>query len=91
MTALRQRDSAPACPRASLTSRFRSKSLRIVRAPAGTGGLGLGLPLVKHVVELHGGEVRAKRAGLGQGTCLTVDLPVGNQTVPNAERSSRTI
>ena len=40
------------------------------------GGLGLGMSLVKHLVELHGGEVRAESAGLGQGTTFTVDLPI---------------
>ncbi len=48
------------------------------------GGLGLGMALVKHVVELHGGEVRAKSAGLDQGACLTVDLPVRAVRSPNA-------
>lgn len=39
------------------------------------GGLGLGLPLVQTLAELHGGRVRADSAGVGQGSCFTVSLP----------------
>jgi signal transduction histidine kinase len=40
------------------------------------GGLGLGLPLVRSLAELHGGTVRAFSAGVGQGSCFTVSLPI---------------
>ena len=39
------------------------------------GGLGLGLSIVKHLADLHGGHVSAESAGEGQGTCMRVDLP----------------
>ncbi len=37
-------------------------------------GLGLGLAIVRHIVELHGGNVQAQSAGIGQGTTMTVQL-----------------
>ncbi|HEU4887470.1 MAG TPA: response regulator [Thermoanaerobaculia bacterium] len=40
------------------------------------GGLGLGLAIVRHIVELHGGEVAAESAGLGEGSTFRVMLPV---------------
>ncbi|HEU4404684.1 MAG TPA: response regulator [Polyangiaceae bacterium] len=40
------------------------------------GGLGLGLAIVRHLIELHGGRVEAHSAGLGHGATFTVTLPI---------------
>jgi CheY-like chemotaxis protein len=40
------------------------------------GGLGIGLAIVKQLVEMHGGQVRAESPGLGKGSTFMVSLPV---------------
>jgi signal transduction histidine kinase/CHASE1-domain containing sensor protein len=51
-------------------------------------GLGLGLSLVRHIVELHGGEVRADSPGEGLGAIFTVRLPALAAPQPRAEPPS---
>lgn len=52
------------------------------------GGLGLGLALVRHFVELHGGSVSAISAGRGQGAEFTVRLPAQPRVVSSGTRHS---
>jgi signal transduction histidine kinase/DNA-binding response OmpR family regulator len=52
------------------------------------GGLGLGLALVKGLVELHGGEVRAGSDGLGRGTRMAIRLPLPEH-VPQQPKTER--
>ncbi|WP_052731128.1 PAS domain-containing hybrid sensor histidine kinase/response regulator [Spirosoma radiotolerans] len=51
------------------------------------GGLGLGLTLVKRLVELHGGRVEAQSEGIGQGSTFRVHLPT-LETAPDVSPKS---
>lgn len=53
--------------------RFRQADASSTRAH---GGLGLGLSIVRHLVEQHGGEVAVASAGKGQGSTFTIRLPI---------------
>lgn len=53
------------------------------------GGLGLGLALVRHIVELHGGSVAAESAGPAKGAVFTVTLPI--RAVAPAAHPERTL
>jgi signal transduction histidine kinase len=53
--------------------RFRQGDSGATRPAA---GLGLGLAIVRHIVEMHGGAVEAANAGDGGGAVFTVTLPL---------------
>ncbi len=60
--------------------RFRQGDASVTRPH---GGLGLGLSLVRHIIELHGGQVQAWSEGAGRGSSFAVQLPV--RAVQNVE------
>ncbi|HYY05652.1 MAG TPA: ATP-binding protein [Candidatus Limnocylindria bacterium] len=66
--------------------RFRQADGATTRAH---GGLGLGLAIVRQLVELHGGTVRAESPGEGQGATFTVSLPIRAVPLHGAEGHER--
>ncbi|HEX8285236.1 MAG TPA: ATP-binding protein [Pyrinomonadaceae bacterium] len=65
--------------------RFRQADMGTTRQH---GGLGLGLAIVRHLVELHGGEVTAESAGPGLGSTFQLRLPL--KTEPRADEPALT-
>ena len=68
--------------------RSRGAAVHLRQIPAGRrlstrshGGLGLGLSIVRHIIEAHGGMVNAVSQGAGQGACFSVRLPITSETV----------
>jgi signal transduction histidine kinase len=53
------------------------------------GGLGLGLPIVKSIVEMHGGRAHAASEGISLGSCITVWLPLCEAPAPHDDMAAR--
>src|SRR5271168_1379966 len=66
---------------------------RFAQADSGStrahGGLGLGLAIVRHLVELHAGTVEAGSPGPGQGTTISVHLPIQNSRATDVRNDQR--
>jgi two-component system CheB/CheR fusion protein len=52
--------------------------------PPGEAGLGLGLPVARRLVELHGGTLRAASEGVGRGSTFTIRLPLTRTLTPES-------
>jgi CheY-like chemotaxis protein/anti-sigma regulatory factor (Ser/Thr protein kinase) len=93
------RDNGIGIPAESLGSIFDMFSQVDRPTERSTGGLGIGLALVRGLVEMHGGTVTAASAGAGQGCTFTVRLPTAERrarsrkdaTPDNGHRSSRVL
>lgn len=81
---LRVRDTGVGIPQGMLTRVFELFTQVETEASRAGQGLGIGLSLVKTLVEMHGGEVSAASEGPGRGSELTVRLPLSGEAPPAA-------
>jgi PAS domain S-box-containing protein len=77
-------DTGPGIPREFLPHVFDTFRQRDSSDTRPHGGVGLGLALVRQLVELHGGSVQAESEGDGRGATFTVRLPAAEEADPAA-------
>jgi len=81
MAELTVRDTGQGIPREFLPYLFDRFRQADASASRRHGGLGLGLALVRHIVELHGGTVSASSSGTNRGSAFVVRLPIASATM----------
>ena len=84
-------DTGLGIPRAMLSAVFEMFAQVNRTLDRAQGGLGIGLALVKRLVEMHGGTVTADSPGPGQGSTFTVRLPVAPDLASPAAASVETV
>ena len=88
---IRIRDSGVGIPPEFLPfvfDRFRQADSRTTRAH---GGLGLGLAIARHLIELHGGEISAHSGGENSGATIAIRLPVNPTTADDVPRDTTSL
>jgi PAS domain S-box-containing protein len=83
------RDNGPGIPKHMLSEIFEMFRQVDATLDRSHGGLGIGLTLVKRIVEAHGGTVEARSEGPGAGTEFIVTLPAISATVPGESSHGR--
>jgi CheY-like chemotaxis protein len=78
-------DNGIGIPPSALEQVFEMFSQVKLQQPRAGGGLGIGLALVRTIVQMHGGTIRATSAGLGLGSTFTVRLPLARAEVSPTE------
>jgi len=82
------RDTGMGIPAAKLPQVFEMFTQLDPAVDRSQGGLGIGLTLVKNLVEMHGGTVEAHSAGIGKGSEFIVRIPLAPETPPAPQREA---
>jgi signal transduction histidine kinase/CheY-like chemotaxis protein len=80
--AIRIKDEGAGLSEADVSRLFGRFQRLSARPTAGESSTGLGLSIVKRIVELHGGRIRAESAGPGRGSTFTITLPAAAADAP---------